>query len=245
MPFIKWPQNLLVAITLLTRYGPAQIVSDSNLAQSRPWFAFVGALLGLFYVSNIYLLNLFLLHSAWVLALIYVTLDMWVTRGLHYDGLADVGDALGSATEGDNFWAIMHDSRLGAFGAMALFVALSAQLIGAQNLINKSQWYALIVAPIFGRILCVLFTNIAPAYNPKSLGGKVCTQKNNPLFYGYILLSMVLMLPLGLKLMLGIHLIGAIFLYFLYKVAHKHRGCNGDMLGTIIIGGQCIVLLAC
>lgn len=47
-----------------------------------------------------------------------------LTGGLHEDGLADVADGLGGSAERERALAIMKDSRIGAFGAMALMLAL-------------------------------------------------------------------------------------------------------------------------
>ncbi len=245
MPHAKWLQSFLVALALLTRLGPSRMVDDASLARSRTWFALVGAVLGFIYTFAIIILFQIYPTKVWALAWVYLAFDIWLTRGLHYDGLADVGDAIGSSASGDKFWTIMHDSRLGAFGAIALFLGLSAQFAGLQHIILQEQWYVLIIAPIFGRILCVLLANVSPARNPDSLGGKVCTPKNNTLCISYLILSLALLLPLGIKTFLTVHLIGGIFFYLIYKIAQKHGGCNGDFLGTVIIGGQCIILLIC
>ncbi|HQQ71884.1 MAG TPA: adenosylcobinamide-GDP ribazoletransferase [Alicycliphilus sp.] len=51
-----------------------------------------------------------------------------VPGGFHEDGLADVADGLGGAYERERALEIMKDSRIGAFGAMALVLALAAKL---------------------------------------------------------------------------------------------------------------------
>ena len=60
-----------------------------------------------------------------------------VTGGFHEDGLADVADGLGGSAERERALDIMKDSRLGAYGAMALMLALLIKtallaLLGAQ-----------------------------------------------------------------------------------------------------------------
>ena len=50
---------------------------------------------------------------------------MLVTGAFHEDGLADCVDAFGGAYTRDDALRIMHDSRIGAFGAIALVVALA------------------------------------------------------------------------------------------------------------------------
>jgi adenosylcobinamide-GDP ribazoletransferase len=51
-----------------------------------------------------------------------------VTGGFHEDGLADVADGLGGSQDRERALDIMKDSRIGAFGAMALVLALLAKL---------------------------------------------------------------------------------------------------------------------
>ena len=51
-----------------------------------------------------------------------------VTGGFHEDGLADVADGLGGAYQPERALEIMKDSRIGAFGAMALVLALLAKV---------------------------------------------------------------------------------------------------------------------
>lgn len=52
---------------------------------------------------------------------------LWLTGGLHEDGLADVADGLGGCVPPERALEIMKDSRLGAYGAMALVMALLAK----------------------------------------------------------------------------------------------------------------------
>ena len=51
-----------------------------------------------------------------------------LTGGFHEDGLADVADGLGGSPERGRALEIMKDSRVGAFGAMALVLALLAKV---------------------------------------------------------------------------------------------------------------------
>ena len=49
-----------------------------------------------------------------------------VTGGFHEDGLADVADGMGGGYQRERVLEIMKDSRVGAFGAMALVLAFAA-----------------------------------------------------------------------------------------------------------------------
>lgn len=62
-----------------------------------------------------------------------------LTGGFHEDGLADVSDGLGGSYNRERALDIMKDSRIGAFGAMALVLCLLAKcsllaLLGAHSL---------------------------------------------------------------------------------------------------------------
>ena len=64
-----------------------------------------------------------------------------MTGGFHEDGLADVADGLGGSYDRERALDIMKDSRIGAFGAMALVLALLAKVallaaLGAHGLLT-------------------------------------------------------------------------------------------------------------
>lgn len=59
-----------------------------------------------------------------VSAILVVGATAWLTGAIHEDGLADTADALGGGRDRARILAILKDSRIGAFGAVALVVAL-------------------------------------------------------------------------------------------------------------------------
>ena len=85
------------------------------------WFPLVGALLGAMQALIWMGLDG---HSDPTRAIIVVIVGLLVTGGFHEDGLSDSVDALGGAYDRENVMRILKDSRIGAFGALALIVAL-------------------------------------------------------------------------------------------------------------------------
>ena len=85
------------------------------------WFPLVGCLLGAMYAAIWMGLDG---HSDPTRAIIVVTIGLLVTGGFHEDGLSDSVDALGGAYDRENVMRILKDSRVGAFGALALIVAV-------------------------------------------------------------------------------------------------------------------------
>ncbi|MBF6986625.1 MULTISPECIES: adenosylcobinamide-GDP ribazoletransferase [unclassified Cupriavidus] len=59
-----------------------------------------------------------------VAVLLGMAATLLLTGAFHEDGLADCVDAFGGAWQREDVLRIMHDSRIGAFGAIALVVAL-------------------------------------------------------------------------------------------------------------------------
>jgi adenosylcobinamide-GDP ribazoletransferase len=72
----------------------------------------------------------------------------WLTGGFHEDGLADVADGLGGSVDRERALDIMKDSRLGAYGALALVLALLAKIsllavLGSHSLLAAAAAVAL------------------------------------------------------------------------------------------------------
>lgn len=63
-----------------------------------------------------------------VAAVLGTVVSVLLTGGFHEDGLADVADGLGGSQDRDKALLIMKDSRVGAFGALALMLALSSKV---------------------------------------------------------------------------------------------------------------------
>jgi adenosylcobinamide-GDP ribazoletransferase len=78
------------------------------------WFPVVGVLLGLLAAAVL------TLPLGSVLCLVALA---FITGGLHEDGLADVCDALRAYRGRERMFEILHDSRIGAHGALALVLA--------------------------------------------------------------------------------------------------------------------------
>ncbi|WP_313071738.1 adenosylcobinamide-GDP ribazoletransferase [Melaminivora sp.] len=67
-------------------------------------------------------------QAALVAAVLSTAATVYLTGAFHEDGLADVADGLGGASTRERALEIMKDSRLGAFGTLALTLALLAKV---------------------------------------------------------------------------------------------------------------------
>lgn len=142
--------------------------SPERLRASAAHFPGVGALVGLCGagVAATLLLGLGPAPLAALVAAVLSTVaTVLLTGAFHEDGLADVADGLGGSLERDRALAIMKDSRVGAFGALALLLALLSKvsllaLIGAAD--PRALCVVLVLAHVVSRTWPLLLIRWLP-----------------------------------------------------------------------------------
>lgn len=222
-------------------------LSAASITASVPWYPVVGLLLGLLCTSPLWALATVAGQDklSWLWAWAYILGNFCLTRGLHWDGLADITDAWGSGAQGPRFWDIVKDSRLGAFGSMGQILTFSGLLLVCQAHIQQGQWWALVLAPCIGRIACLgLAASTAPR-DPHSLGGMACAGASPRcawLWCGALALGLMLLPKPASLLLLGCLL--ACPLLYLRRMALQQGGCNGDFLGSVIVLSEFFTLVA-
>lgn len=87
------------------------------------YFPLVGVLIGA--LGALVYLAALRVFPASVAVLLSMAVTLLATGAFHEDGLADCLDAFGGAYTHEDVLRIMHDSRIGAFGAIGLVVALA------------------------------------------------------------------------------------------------------------------------
>jgi adenosylcobinamide-GDP ribazoletransferase len=93
-----------------------------------------------------------------------------LSGGLHLDGLADSADGLFGGRTREQRLAIMRDSRIGAFGALALVVVLLVQWSALVSLAGAERTPALLLFPMLGRTSLVIALAAFPYARPQGLG---------------------------------------------------------------------------
>ena len=237
------PSHFLSALSFLTRLVPPRVVDDADFPKNLPWFPAVGLAVGLVAVLPAWL-ELFADHH-WLQGWLITGLSLWVTRGLHADGLADVADAWGSAATGDRFWAIMKDSRAGPFGVLWLVMAVLGQALAFGALAATGQFLAVCWCFVMGRALSVaalalcrrrVRPGLSSLFAPGATAGMVAFILAQALVLGLVA-APVSAVCLGL---LG----SALVLAFLARLSIRQDGFNGDFIGAAIVLGELVAALA-
>ena len=130
--------EFLTALMLLTRAPVSRWCrySPEEVAASVAFFPAVGALVGCVGATALAMASESL--SASVAILVSMLATVLFTGAFHEDGLADAADGLFGGQSPARRLEIMKDSRLGSYGAIALWFSLSAKFLLLQALLAKS-----------------------------------------------------------------------------------------------------------
>ncbi len=134
---LNFIREFLLAVQFFTRIPVTGALAEwvgfspAMLRASAAHFPAVGMLVGAV-AAAVYAVLLALLpdtgFAPLVAAVLSTVVTVLMTGGFHEDGLADVADGLGGSYDRHRALEIMKDSRVGAFGAMALVLALLAKV---------------------------------------------------------------------------------------------------------------------
>ncbi len=121
-------REFLGAVQFLTRIPlPQRWLGEVSLARAAPYFPLVGALLGLAAAGIDAAVRPHLAPTAAAAAT--VVFLVLITGALHEDGLADSADGFGGGATADRALAIMRDSRIGSYGAIAVALSLLLRIV--------------------------------------------------------------------------------------------------------------------
>jgi adenosylcobinamide-GDP ribazoletransferase len=122
--------------------------TQAEVAGSLAWFPLIGFVLGAALAGVDYALGFFIARP--VRAILLILALSAVTGAVHLDGLADTADALGAGRDRARALEILRDSRIGTFGAAAVFFVLGLK-IAALASATHSRELALYLAPGLAR----------------------------------------------------------------------------------------------
>lgn len=151
---------LIAALRFLTRLPvPGPVTRTEDLPPAVGWYPLVGAGVGAAIAGIFLALSLGL--PALVAAVLAVAAGLLLTGGFHEDGATDATDGLGGGWTRERVLEIMKDSRIGAYGAMALWAVLSLRVACLVEL-GAEVLPALLLAMGWGRWSACLLTRLPP-----------------------------------------------------------------------------------
>ncbi|MCH8341301.1 MAG: adenosylcobinamide-GDP ribazoletransferase [Chloroflexi bacterium] len=213
-------------------------LSPKGLGRAAGWFPIVGLVLGAALMATWFLARLWFpdMLTGALVTLAWVAL----TGGLHLDGLADACDGLLATEAPSRRLEILHDVRVGAFGAIgvALLLLLKAAAVGA--LIDPLP---LLLAPILGRWSLLLGGVFSPA-RPAGLGADFRSGLTRRGLAAAALVTALAAGLLGWRGLLAFAVAHAV-VFALFRAARvRLGGVTGDVLGAACELAELSVLLA-
>ena len=211
-----------------------------DLGKAAVWFPLIGALIGSL-VALIYV-GLAMFLPVPVCAVLSVGVWIYLTGGLHLDGLSDSFDGLFNSSSPERRLEIMKDPHLGVFGAVGLILMILLKISALTALSVTSIWLAVPLAASAARVL-LLWAARQPMARSDGLGASFKPELNA---LG-MLLSVVL--PLGLALLSGWRglaalVLGSLCAAVIFRWARvRLGGLTGDVFGLMVETVEVVILL--
>ncbi len=168
--FGAWVEDTRAAVMFLTIL-PVRAAAPAWPRVLRA-FPLAGGLIGAL-AGGALALGLFVGLSPWVAAAFGLLAALLASGAMHEDGLADFADSLGGATPARRL-EIMRDPASGAFGVLALILAVVLQLSALAALIGArgglAALFALVAAHALSRLFAVLMLHRLPPARAEGRG---------------------------------------------------------------------------
>lgn len=237
---------------------PVGTLPDEAFKHATRRLPFVGLVIGFVLVAVTWCVSL--LFNPIITSLCGLATWIAITGGIHLDGVADCGDGLFMEAPSSRRLEVMKDSRLGAFGAITLFMVLGAKWAGLASICNYTEQYIaftrffilsapIILASVLGRSLVFLAVGL-PSARPNGMGhamSPAITHRDKMLALALSCLALfwaTLFLGMGTSCIMLVAGLGA-GLCILTKAKSALGGVTGDVYGFLIEGVECAVLCTC
>ena len=233
---MRWAE-LVGAFCLLTRLPAGRLAAIHPPLAACVWaYPLVGGAVGALAAAALWLGRAAGLAqpvaAVWALAVAAL-----VTGALHEDGLADTADGFGGGRGRERKLAIMRDSRIGSYGALA--VGFSLALRAAPLALSARPERALLLAGVLGRGAMLLPVLLLPPARPDGLGAPLHEAGRGRGLAGLALCAAAAWGAPGAG--------GAALAAGLAVAGLAHRqvgGYTGDVLGAAEVAAECAVLAA-
>lgn len=241
---------VLAALAFLSVLLPRACPSEDDIGRAAAYLPLAGLILGLLAGLPAFIPTPYAGAKAFLILLA----SLYLTRCLHLDGWADVWDGWGSFRQGEAFWVVLKDSRIGAFGGVALILAVGGWLILLPPCLTGPDSPAWAIVPwafVLGRSACLALCLAARPLVRGSGLGRMFILGATPArtLAGLAVTPLVAvgciragLLTPGL-ILVSTGLAGAVVLSLL-RFARRQGGLNGDFLGAGIVAGELAALLA-
>lgn len=179
-------------------------------------------------------------------AVIAIAVLVLATGGLHEDATADVADGFGAGGGRDRILAIMRDSRLGTYGALALILTTVARIAALAALNHPTLVLAaLIASAATSRTAAAGLMAWLPPARGDGLGATAGRPTPDGVFVGITIAALLIWLMLGFRVLVVGAVLGTGAAWLVGRLAKRRiGGQTGDVLGAAVLACEIAVLLS-
>ena len=223
---LRLAANFLTIVPL----GPGR-TDNAVVAASFRWFPLVGFVLGaIFAAEDSLLLTVF---PAMLRSTIVILSMVVVTGAVHLDALADTADALGAGRNRERTLDILHDSRVGSFGAAAVCLSLALKIFALGSLHEPYRILALFVAPGLSRWSMVAVAAGVPYLRQEGGAGATLLQRDtNSLLIASLITAALVIVTLAPRALVSVAVAIAMVLTSRWFYGRWLGGVTGDLIGA-------------
>ncbi|MCB5190099.1 adenosylcobinamide-GDP ribazoletransferase [Methylobacillus arboreus] len=223
----------LLALGYFTRLPlpPIEHFEPAELNDAARYFPLVGVLVGLA-GALVFCLSLQLLPLS-VSIVLSMLATVWLTGVFHEDGLADTMDGLGGGWTREQALAIMKDSRIGSYGAIALLLALMLKFTSLSHIKIEILPFVMVAAHAVSRLAAVLVIARQEYVREEGKAKPLASKLSLTSLWVAIVLGLAPMLLLPVDQWPALLLVAVVWLWFSRKLSRRLGGYTGDCLGAM------------
>lgn len=208
-----------------------RISHDAKLGEAAALFPITGLIIAILPALIWYCANL--AFSPSLSAGLAILAGLIITGCLHEDGLADCADGLGATPKRERALEIMHDSRIGTYGACALAITIGLRWAALSSLDIISGTLAIFIAYCGSRAAMTIAMQYSSYARQDGLGAQAQVISQNGFIISIIIAS-ITAVSFGLiagiiSLLMGL----ALSWCFLKYLEMRIGGYTGDGLGAM------------
>ncbi|TAG75867.1 MAG: adenosylcobinamide-GDP ribazoletransferase [Burkholderiales bacterium] len=221
--------------------------TPERLRASARYFPLIGISVGIVAATFFYVATM--MFGAMLAAILTFALTALMTGAFHEDGFVDYADSFG-ATSRERALAIMKDSRIGTFGALAVVFLTAIKALALASLSPKLAVISLILAHGLGRSVACVLMRVLPYVRDESGKAKPLAEKMRPyelaiaLSFAAVLLITAASLEISIvRVITVLFALVAFTWWFSLHLKRRLGGFTGDALGAAEQTSEMIVLL--
>jgi adenosylcobinamide-GDP ribazoletransferase len=219
-----------IALQFMSRLPTPQFanISGQELGRAIVYFPVVGLVIGGGLVATA---QLIVWLPTELVAGLVLAMWVWMTGGLHLDGLADSADGwLGGLGNHQRGLKIMKDSRIGTGGGVALGLMLLLKWLLLSYLIEAQLWGWLVFVPLIGRVAAIGLMPFTPYVSLQGLAEEMVLNLNRKVVYVWLAVTLMALAWFAWPLVFWFM---GVWLWMRWVMIRITGGMTGDTAGAM------------